>query len=128
MNSYADQQQPPLIWDKIVALRMARLSGPYRGPSSQPTVGPNLYNEPPRGTLGPPYSEQGLTDVFELSGYTRRSFEYPEQSVFYIGLSSDEYVEQGIGYYTQTFHMPHQNFSLPPMAPQGHIWYNFTHT
>lgn len=28
--------------------------------------------------------------------------------------------KQDIGYHAQSLHMPLQNFSLPPMAPQGH--------
>jgi hypothetical protein len=40
--------------------------------------------------------------------------------MFYNKPSDDEYKEQDIGYHTQSLHMPLQNFSLPPTAPQGH--------
>lgn len=78
-----------------------------------------LYDEQPRAATGPPYSSQGLTDMLELYSCTRGPSEYPRPFAFYIGPSSDEYARHDIGYHKQSFHMPQQNFSLPPTDPQG---------
>ena len=96
MNSYVGQPQPPPpIRVKLAALRTTGPIGPDHGPSGPPAVGSGLYDEPPRATLGPPYSSQGLTCMLGLFGYTHRPFEYPRQSVFFCKIEGCHWMWDG---------------------------------